>query len=191
MATRLITQTQYPVGLAEAKVRLRIDDTGVPATDEAQDADIEAMIAAATQLAESMTRRSIATTQWRLTLDAFPAEIRLLHPPIVSVQSVQYIDANGTAQTLPATEYTVDTESEPGCILPAAGTEWPETMETANALTVNYTSGWGTQAPAAIKQFILLQVAHMYRNREAASEKPLTVVPYGERLLDAHKLWEV
>jgi len=191
MATRLIAQTQYPVSLTEAKFRLRIDDTGVPATDGAQDADIGAMIEAATQLAESMTRRSIATTQWRLTLDAFPAEIRLLHPPIVSVQSIQYIDPNGATQTLPATEYSVDSASEPGRIQPAAGTQWPETMQTANALTVNYTAGWGANAPAAVKQFVLLQVAHMYRNREAVSEKPLTVVPYGERLLDAHKLWEV
>lgn len=184
MTTRKISATNYPVTLAEAKLRLRIDGS-------ADDTDLQLMIEAATGLAQSMTRRSIATNTWQIKLDAFPAEIRLLHPPIVAVQSITYVDANGVTQTLSAGAYSVDSTSEPGWILPADGTEWPETKDTANAVTVNYTAGYGLACPPEIKQFILLQVGHMYRNREAVTDKTPSVMPYGERMLDEFKLWEV
>jgi len=191
MATRLISQTEFPITTDQAKFRLRIDETGIPDVDESEDADIEAMLKAATQLAESMTRRAIAVGTYKLTLDAFPSEIRLLHPPIVSVQSIQYVDADGVTQTLNPTAYSVDIESEPGCIIPADDTDWPETKETANAVTVNYTAGWGLATPEAVKQFILLHAGHMYRSREAVTDKPMTALPYGDRMLDSYKLWEV
>lgn len=184
MTTRKISATNYPVTLAEAKLRLRIDSS-------ADDTDLQMMIEAATGLAQSITRRSIATNTWQLKLDAFPAEIRLLHPPIVAVQSITYVDPDGATQTLAGSAYSVDTASEPGWILPADGTEWPDTKDTANAVTVNYTAGYGLSCPSEIKQFILLQVGHMYRNREAVADKAMSVVPYGERMLDEFKLWEV
>lgn len=192
MTTRLITQTDFPVTVAEAKLRLRIDDTGVPADDAAQDADIQMMITAATELAENKTRRSIATNTWQLKLDAFPAEIRLLYPPLVSVTSITYVDTAGVTQTLDASAYYVDSHSEPGWVVPATDTVWPDTMTTANAVTVNYTAGYGAaNCPAAIKQFILMHVGHMFRNREAVTDKAMTVMPYGERMLDRFTLFEV
>ena len=184
MTTKLIATTTWPVTLAEAKLRLRIDGTD-------DDADLQMMIEAATDLAANMTRRSIAVCSWQVRLDAFPSEIRLLHPPILTVQSVKYIDPDGALQTLDPAAYSIDKDSEPGWLRPADGTTWPETKATANAVTIDYTAGWGTSCPSAVKQFILLQVGHMYRNREAASDRPLMVAPYGERLLDRWKLWEV
>ena len=185
MTTRLISQTHFPVDVAEAKLRLRIDGT-------AEDDDLELMIKAATQLATTMTRRSIASDTWQLKLDAFPDEIRLDYPPIVAVQSITYIDEAGATQTLASNKYIADVSSEPGRIVPAFGATWPATRNTINAVTVNYTAGYGGHlCPAAIKQFILLQVGHMYRTREAASDKPMQVVPFSEHLLDQYRMLEV
>ena len=184
MTNRLISQTNFPVTVDEAKVRLRIDGT-------ADDVDLAMMIQAATQLATTMTRRSIATDTRQIKLDAFEDEISLDYPPIVAVQSITYLDENGQTQTLAGSAYVVDTASEPGRIVPAFGTTWPKTRDTINAVTVNYTAGFGAACPAAIKQFILLQVGHMYRTREAASDKPMQAVPFSEHLLDQYRMLEV
>ncbi len=44
------------------------------------------------------------------------------------VTSIKYIDANGTQQTLAATEYTVDTVEVPGRVRLAFGKYWPWTF---------------------------------------------------------------
>lgn len=177
MASRLISQTDWPVTVADAKLRLRIDSN----TD---DADIQMMIEAATQLASTYTRRSIATDTRRLTLDAFPLEIELPFPPIVSVESISYINTLGATVVLPSDQYVLDNVSEPGWILPADGVTWPDTKVAANVVEVNYTAGYGTSCPAALKQFILLTVGDMYRNRELTVDTGLAKSQYGERLLD-------
>lgn len=57
-----------PVTLAEAKLHLRVE-TGM--TDD--DTLISALIVAARQVAETITRRALITQTWRLVLDQFPA----------------------------------------------------------------------------------------------------------------------
>ena len=64
MTTRLISQTNFPVSVDEAKLRLRIDGT-------AEDPDLAMRIQAATQLPTPITRRSIASDTLQLKLDAF------------------------------------------------------------------------------------------------------------------------
>src|SRR6185295_4859943 len=49
--------------------------------------------------------------------------IEIPWPPLQSVTSIKYLDANGQEQTLPPADYTVDTISEPGLVIPA--TAWP------------------------------------------------------------------
>lgn len=191
MTTRLISQTDLPVTVAEARLRLRIDTTGDAVVDAADAADLTMMIAAATELAKGLTRRSIATDTWRLTLDAFPESIQLLYPPVVAVTSITYVAPTGATQTLLPAAFSLDAASEPGWVLPAVGTAWPETMATANAVTVQYTAGFGLACPAPIKQFILLHVGHMHRAREAASDRPMTAIPFADALLDAYRLQEV
>ena len=75
--------------------------------------------------------------------DAFPdAEIELLKPPVTSVNSVTYVDAAGATQTLPGASYSLDAATFPGWLLPAYGTEWPETRDRANAVTIRFTTGY-------------------------------------------------
>lgn len=183
MTTRLISTATEPVSVAEAKLRLRIDGAD-------DDADLGMMIAAAREMCEQQTDRSVALSTWELKIDAFPAgEIRLLWPPIVSVDTVTYVDADGTMQTLDPSLYALDSHAEPGWLLPAAGTDWPATYDTANAVTVRYTAGYGADCPQALKQWILLQVGHWYRNREAATEKQMMVTPFADGLLDRYRVY--
>ena len=60
---------------------------------------------------------------WGRAADAFPdAEIRLLKPPVTSVNSVTYVDAAGATQTCRALSYSLDAATFPGWLLPACGT---------------------------------------------------------------------
>jgi len=70
--------------------------------------------------------------------------IKLWYPPLVSVDSVTYIDQNGDPQTLvEGTDFQVDPESEPAIIQPLPNTLWPITMRgVKNAAQILYTAGY-------------------------------------------------
>lgn len=151
MTTRRITTTTEPATLAQIKALIPINGTD-------HDARITTLISALRMEAEQITGRSLAMSTWQIKLDEFPHEIRLLWPPIVSVESVQYVDTNGATQTLSSSLYVVDSHNEPGWILPATNTEWPSTYDTANAVTVNYTAGYGATAPEALKLWMAARI---------------------------------
>lgn len=180
MPTRLSEMIERPVSLADAKLHLRVDSTH-------DDALIEGILDACALDAGARMNRSAALCQWVLSLSEFPAGgIQLMHPPVSRVLSVRYSDELGQQQTLPAAEYRLDTGVEPNVL--RAVTAWPKA---GRDVVVTYQAGWGEDAPATVRQWILLQAAHYYRNREAASEKGLTPVPYGDSLLDPYRLIEV
>lgn len=155
-----------PVTLAEAKSHLRVD-----VTDD--DTLITELIKAARQIVESNTGRSLITQTWRLTLDAFPRNneaIQLEKPPLVSVQSVTYVDTNGTTQTLATSDYIVDTSHIQGEVALAYDKTWPETRPQRNAVLVNYTAGYGAASavPEVLKAAIKLRLGDLFANREAS-----------------------
>lgn len=151
MTTRRITTTTEPATLTQIKALIPINGTD-------HDARITTLISALRMEAEQITGRSLATSTWQIKLDEFPYEIRLLWPPIVSVESVEYVDADGATQTLSSSLYVVDSHNEPGWILPATDTEWPSTYDTANAVTVNYTAGYGATSPDALKLWMAARI---------------------------------
>src|SRR5258707_273549 len=96
-------------------------------------------IVAAREWAETVTRRTLPVTSYRLHLDSFPNQhdrheryrheryyevngcpdhgiIELPKPPLISVESVTYLDENGNTQTLGTDKYIVDADSTPGRI---------------------------------------------------------------------------
>lgn len=169
MGHRLITApAAEPITLAEAKLHLRIEDS---VTDE--DDLIESLIVAAREAAEHETGRALITQTWELVIDAFPAcAIELPKSRLLGITSVIYVDAAGDSQTLDSSAYTADTDQEPGWVLPAVDTEWPETLDTANAVRIRYTAGYGAAAaavPDAIKAWMKLRLGALYRHREELS----------------------
>lgn len=170
MALTLVTKpTEEPVTLDEAKAHLRVEST-------AEDALIQALIAAAREYAESVTGRQLVTATWDLKLDAFPADgaaIELPKAPLRSITSVTYVDTAGATQTWASGKYVVDApsgpEALPGRLAPAYGESYPATRDTLNAVTIRFEAGYGTAAdvPQAIKQAMLLHIGHLYENRQS------------------------
>ena len=155
--------TIEPITVAELKQQCRIDN------DDADDL-LLSYIVAARGVVESRLRRQLITATWRLNLDRFPSWcIDIPLPPLLSITSVQYLDSDGTTQTLASSEYTVDIRSEPGRLTPAYGKSWPTTRDQVNAVTILYTAGYGdtrASVPQGIRQAIRLLAAHYYEMRE-------------------------
>lgn len=153
-----------PVTLAELKAQCRVEHS-------AEDDLLTAYGIAARQQCESILERALVTQTWARMLDCFPwSEIELGKPPVQDVTSITYIDTAGATQTLSSSAYVLDpTGEEPGFVLPAFGYTWPTTLDTAGAVTITFTCGYGAAAavPDAIKTWIRMRVATLYRFRES------------------------
>jgi uncharacterized phiE125 gp8 family phage protein len=170
--TRIVT-------IVEAKEQLRILHDG-------EDLYIGTLIDAATSWAEKYQGRKYLTQTCVDYLDAWPAVIRPRWLPLFAVTSIQYIDDGGTLQTWDADEYDVDSDTEPGRIIPAYGESFPSIRGDVNGIIVTYTAGYGTDAedvPGEIRTAILMIVAHWYANREAVSDLSMAEVPMGAHAL--------
>ena len=181
---RTVEPTIEPVTTEEAKLFLKQDDS----TD---DDLIDGLIAAARQHVETYTGRALITQTWLLSLEKFPGEFVLPHPPLQSVTSVKYTDTDGVQQTLSgSTDYTTDAEAVPGRILLAYGQSWPTPRDMKNAVEATYVAGYGDAAadvPDVIKLAIKLLVAEWYENRAAVGQAPETV----NRILGFERVWWV
>ena len=205
MGYQLITPpASEPITLADAKTHLRVDIID-------DDALITALIVAARQYAEQITARSFISQQWRYVMDALPSKgvmgvpwgsefslpgnaILLEKGPIISVDSIKFLDMSSVQQTLPTTAYTFDLSGPLARITPPFGQIWPIALPQIGAVQVNFTAGYGASAaavPQGIKQWMLLRVAALYENREeVVTGRSITVTPlsFADGLLDPYRI---
>lgn len=156
-----------PLTLAEAKLHLRVDSD-----DTSQDTLITSLIVAAREAVEEHTRRALVTQTWDYVADAFPdgdEPILVGKPPLQSVTTLQYVDADGVLQTWAASNYVVDTATIDGAIRLAYDVSWPSAREQYNAVQVRVVAGYGLAAavPASIKAAMLLLIGHLFEHRES------------------------
>lgn len=160
MSTRLVAPpAALAVTLADAKDTLRIEQD-----DTAFDAQLAIWIAGITAEAEHATGRAFVNRPMRVTLDCFPDAIRL-SAPTYSVESIRFVDVDGTQKTLALADYYPDKVTEPGYIVPAAGRAWPATAARVNVVDVDYTAGYGpdsTTTPPAARLYILARLAEQW-----------------------------
>ena len=191
------------MSLADAKLHLRVDFTD-------DDALITAFISAARQAAETLTGRQIVTARWKLVLDSFPGPSLMGVPaglpfslpghavllpkcPVQSIVAIQYLDMASAIQTMPATDYTVDTACEPARITPVFGKIWPINLPQIGAVWVTFDAGYGaaSNVPEGIKSWIKLRVGSLYAHREEVAllaRGKIEPLPFIDGLLDPFKV---
>ena len=207
-----ITQqpSSEPVTLAQVKAH-----RGLHSSDTRLDSIIPLMITMARRYAERYTGQSFITQKWCGTADRFPGvmlpptpfasiaawlptpqpsgEIQLLHGPIVSIDSITYLDTTGAQQTLSSSKYVLDASGIFPRVAPASGQQWPDTLEQIGAVQINFTAGYGSTAasvPAEIVHWMLLRIGSVFENREEAAvlnKGKLEVLPYVDSLLDFNR----
>lgn len=189
MRLRLITAPSAPV-VTTAEARAQVNAYGT-ASDPQLAAMVEAVVSGLDGSAGELGR-ALVEQEWELGLDAFPSSaICLPLPPLLSVESVKYVDPEGVQQTMEPSGYTVE-PGEHGFAMPAHGTRWPATRAQPLAVRVRFKAGYGAtgdKVPAAIRSAILLRVADLFENRESSIVgKSVAPNPTSDLLLFPFKL---
>jgi uncharacterized phiE125 gp8 family phage protein len=184
-------KTSAPVALAvtmaEAKQALRIDED-----DTSLDGQIAVWIAGITAEAEHQTGRAFVNRGMRKTLDRFSDAIKL-SAPTFSVEAVRFQDPDGVTRTLDPADYYVDKETKPGYIVPARGKAWPATEAHVNAVTVDYTAGYGPTAdtvPDEARLYVLGRLSELF-DPAAREFKETQASVFLCRLLDGLKMYSL
>jgi uncharacterized phiE125 gp8 family phage protein len=172
--------TEEPVSLDEVKAHVLVDHS-------ADDIYLNSLIVAARMHVENYLQRALVTQTWDLYLDAFPDEIEIPLPPLVSITHIKYYDTGGTLQTLSESNYTVDTYSQPGRVVLAYSCSWPATRSIINAVTIRFVAGYGAASavPRHIRQAILLKVADLYENRGDVAAGEFASIDVLERAMES------
>jgi uncharacterized phiE125 gp8 family phage protein len=168
-------------------------------SDATEDSLLSALIAAARQYVETVTRRALVTQTWDLNLDCWPDKnyVQLLYGQLQSVMSVKYTDSTGVVTTMGAgTGYLVDSSSEPGRIVLPFSVSWPSsTLYPMNPITIRYVCGYGATAasvPASIRTAIKMTVEDLFENRSAVHNRAGVQIQENKTvmaLLWPYRLW--
>lgn len=164
MAIRIIQDAiNEPIDLSKAKEHLRVEEE-----DTEEDGLITAYMSSARGTLEDFTRRSLAVKSYMLTLDRFQGPlIRLPYPPAVSVESFNYIDAEGNENEVSPSSYILDNHSTPARLVLKNGHQWPSNLQQINAVQITYKAGYtNNNLPRPLYQALLMLTSHMYEERQ-------------------------
>ena len=155
----------WPVTLGELKQHAQI-------LHDAEDPFLTDCIADATEYIETRGQVSLIHQRIRLAIDYWPAGQTIATPrgPLVSVQTVNYLNSAGVATTL-ASGWRADTMSNPGGIYFSDDIS-PETDKGEGVVWIDMTCGFGTtpaSVPSQWRQLVKVIATHSYQRRELAA----------------------
>lgn len=160
-----------------------------------EDALIVSLIQSAMDLCEHETGRALMPQTWELSLMGFKDEICLPHVPVASIVSVKYSDVTGAEQTLATTDYVFDNACEISPrVVRAVGKSWPAVYGGINNVRIRYVAGYANAdaVPAALKQWMKLQIGHWFRNRESINIGNISSkLENVDSLMNAYKIYNL
>lgn len=93
---------------------------------------------------ENELKQALVTQTVTEYFDRFDSDgLELRWNPAQSITSVQYVDSNGTTQTLSADTYELGSVLGLSCVRLQYGQTWPTTRDHADAVIVTYVAGFG------------------------------------------------
>lgn len=185
--SRTAPPTLDVVTLDEARLQLRVDTIGSPATNP-EDSLITDLIASATAELDAGTGwlgRALAPQTWRLGLDSFPkgytdrpdgGAIILPYPPLISIESFTYVNSEGTTVTMvEGTDYRlirpVGPDASNAKLIPLYNRSWPTARCDVDSVVITYRCGYSTgspedeDVPQLIKNAIKSRITDWYDSR--------------------------
>lgn len=153
----------------------------------AETAMLTGMLAGAVRAVETQAQSLIEEREVEQRFDAFTdrqgrSMLRLAWAPVVSVEGIDYLDADGVEATITEDdgEFRI-VAGIPCLLLPPTDAAFPTTFDETGSLTVRYTAGYASGEVPDLEMAVLMLGAHYYHNREAvvtgstATELPLGV----------------
>lgn len=157
-ASVTVAAASAPVTADEVKLRLRID-----ADDDAT--DVALMIAAATGHVEKYCNTRLATQTVVMKCDGFADFAYLPEAPVQSITGIEYIDTDGSTQTLATSVYELRADGLEAGIALKYGQSWPA-IRRDSRISVTAVVGYAA-IPDPVKHAILLLIGDAYLNRES------------------------
>lgn len=159
-----------PVSLAEAKLFLRIDQN-------AEDALISTLIAAARSAVETGCGRALITRRVRESLDIWRRDAVggavLGLGPVTNIVAVRLIASGGAQSVIDPTRYRLEGAGDRPRLVFEAGV--PATLRSAGGIEIDYDAGYAPDAPsvpAALRLSMLHVVSALYEARQGDARIP-------------------
>jgi len=149
-----------PLSLVDAKRFLRVEH-------DDDDAIITALVSAARNNVEALTRSALITQTWRLVLDRWPDGGRIAPRigPLRALAAARVFDAAGEASAIDPEIFVVDAAAG---VLAAPAWSLPVPGRSVAGIELDIEVGFGAMAsdvPQTLLQAIRMLVAHWYENR--------------------------
>jgi uncharacterized phiE125 gp8 family phage protein len=162
-----------PVSLAEAKAHLRV-------THNEEDAAIGALIASARRVAEARTGLCFIAQDWTVFRDGWPERgtIEIPLAPVLSIEELAVFGEDGQKAVIEPAHYLLDAASRPPRLLLRGSRIWPRPGQPVNGIGIRVRAGYGTapaSVPTALRQAVLMLVAHFYAQRGEEAQPALPV----------------
>jgi len=170
MYTITTPPTSEPISLSLLKAYARYAES-----DTSQDESLNLSIAAARQWIERYCRIAIMPQTVTMRVRSWGAGVILLEcTPYASALTITYKDSEGANQTLPTTEYDIDTYSAP----PRINLYSQPSLQTNNSLpiTITYVAGYGADTPSDLKKAVLILATTMDVNRTLTDDVAFGIV---------------
>tara|TARA_R100001440_G_scaffold7442_2_gene14611 strand:+ start:9828 stop:10484 length:657 start_codon:yes stop_codon:yes gene_type:complete len=193
-----------PLSLSETKSYLRVDTSG-------DDTLITSLIVTARRLAEEHMQRAIITQTLQLFIDTledyedplwegmrtgpylnyYKNYIDLPMPTVTSVSHIKTYDDSDNATTFAANKYYLDNAKQPARIVLRTGETFPTALRVANAIEVQYVTGYAdaSSVPEPIKFALFQIVAYLYEHRGDMYEGKSALPNTAKKLLEPYVIY--
>lgn len=148
-----VAPIKEPIALEEAKDFLRV-------LDNDSDALISSLIVAVREHIENVTNRQLEIATYELFDEDFI--FKLPKNPIKSIDSIEYMDEDGTYVAMSDDNYYLYENLGIGHI---AYEDLPLVLEHKKAVKITFTAGY-SKVPEAIKQYMKVKISTLFENRE-------------------------
>lgn len=155
MLSRIEPPTTYPVSVDEVKSNLRLSPE-----DLTHDGLLQSLIAQATEQLEKDTGRVFAQAKFIRYVSDFTSPVQMQLKPIQSIDGVNYVDAEGTTQTLPTENYYLAPDGK----VYFTG-DLPEVGDVVGGIEITFIAGYADDPnvmPELPKRAIHLQVGKWF-----------------------------
>lgn len=171
MLRRLAPPENPTLTLDDAKLHLRVDN-------DVEDLEIDILLQAAIDHVEAYTTRVLASANYEQTFDEWSTKgyLELGVAPIREVESVKYMDANGTEQIIDTANWYFRPNQDGGRVYLASTYSQPTLWGRPGDIKVTFTAGYNAPGqasedpalicPARARSLVLMILGGWYANRE-------------------------